>query len=250
MPGPDREFNGTTRFVLKRRLGEGGMGVVWEALDRERLTPVALKTLRTLAPETLLRFKHEFRALQDLSHPNLVSLGELIEEDGQWFFTMELVRGESLLAWVRRDDRFDEPRLRAAFAQLATGLAALHARGLVHRDVKPSNVLVAEDGRVVVLDFGVVAEVSTHEEGGGIVGTAAYMAPEQAAGGPVGAASDWYAFGAVLHQALTGMLPFSGRRTSENDRELPPPRRWSAAVPEDLDALVRSLLRQIGRAHV
>ncbi|HEX4456341.1 MAG TPA: serine/threonine-protein kinase, partial [Polyangia bacterium] len=221
MPGSDREFTGTTRFVLKRRLGEGGMGVVWEALDRERLTPVALKTLRNLAPETLLRFKHEFRALQDLAHPNLVSLGELIEEDGQWFFTMELVRGESLLSWVRPpslpSDKFDEARLRAAFAQLATGLAALHARGLVHRDVKPSNVLVAEDGRVVVLDFGVVAEVSAHEEGGGVVGTAAYMAPEQAAGGPLGAAADWYAFGAVLHQALTGVLPFSGRRTSEND---------------------------------
>jgi serine/threonine protein kinase len=266
VPGPDREFQGTTRFVLKRRLGEGGMGVVWEALDRERLTPVALKTLRTLAPETLLRFKHEFRALQDLAHPNLVSLGELIEEDGQWFFTMELVRGQSLLAWVRpgepgsnpdgnapgnaagnrlgNGDRFDEPRLRAAFAQLATGLAALHARGLVHRDIKPSNVLVAEDGRVVVLDFGVVAEVSAYEEGGGIVGTAAYRAPEQASGGAIGAAADWYAFGAVLHQALTGMLPFAGRRTGEGDREPPPPRRWSAAVPEDLDALTRALLRR------
>jgi hypothetical protein len=286
-----RDFQGTARFQLRRRLGEGGMGVVWEALDRERLTPVALKTLRSLAPDALYRFKHEFRALQDLAHPNLVSLGELIEEGGQWFFTMELVRGVSLLRWVRPADEldegeprartepsalsspaedaralsspateptaapaparvtgggFDEPRLRAAFAQLAEGLAALHARGLVHRDVKPSNVLVATGGRVVVLDFGVVADVSERGDGA-VVGTAAYMAPEQAAGGAVGPAADWYALGVVLYRALTGRLPFCGTRAAlaveKVTYEVTPPMAVAPDVPADLDALCRDLMR-------
>ena len=86
-------FPGTARFEVVRRIGAGGMGVVYEALDRERNTPVALKTLRHLTPDSLIRFKHEFRALQDLHHDNLVSLGELFEHRGRWFFTMELVRG-------------------------------------------------------------------------------------------------------------------------------------------------------------
>src|SRR5262252_5063954 len=99
-------FRGTRRFQILRRLGEGGMGVVYEALDRERETRVALKTLRTLDAEALLRFKHEFRALQDLEHPNLVSLGELIEEGGVWFYSMELIAGVDFLTWVRPlDDR-------------------------------------------------------------------------------------------------------------------------------------------------
>jgi serine/threonine protein kinase len=162
-----RAFVGTERFQLRRRIGEGGMGVVWEAHDKERLTTVALKTLRSLAPDALLRFKNEFRALQDVSHPNLVSLGELIEEGGQWFFTMELVRGVPLASWVRPYEGlpYDEARLRTAFAQLADGLQALHARGLLHRDLKPSNVLVSESGRVVLLDFGVVSELAAPPDG-------------------------------------------------------------------------------------
>src|SRR5262245_24056137 len=98
------EFRGTPRFELLRRLGEGGAGVVFEAFDRERGTRVALKTLRQLSPDRLLRFKDEFRALQDLTHPNLVSLGELIEDGGRWFYTMELVDGETFLAHVRPQD--------------------------------------------------------------------------------------------------------------------------------------------------
>ncbi|MDB4970453.1 MAG: Serine/threonine-protein kinase PknA [Myxococcales bacterium] len=292
----EREFEGTSRFQLKRRIGAGGMGVVWEAQDKERLTPVALKTLRTLSPDALLRFKNEFRALQDLSHPNLVALGELIEEGGQWFFTMELVQGTSLLRWVRPYDElaaseaevgateasapslvsageastvpaipsrvpsapattvnsFDEPRLRGAFAQLAQGLEALHARGLVHRDVKPSNVLVTDAGRVVVLDFGVVAETASRTDGV-VVGTAAYMAPEQAAGEPVGPAADWYALGTVLYQALTGRLPFEGRReeliSRKREAEPPSPRALCPAVPEDLEVLCKQLLRRAPAAR-
>src|SRR5439155_23477991 len=95
------EFRGTARFPVAARLGAGGMGRAYRAVDRERNTTVALKTLSTLSPDALARFKKEFRVLQDLRHPNLVSLGELIAEDGQWFFTMELVEGPDFLGYVR-----------------------------------------------------------------------------------------------------------------------------------------------------
>jgi serine/threonine protein kinase/tetratricopeptide (TPR) repeat protein len=236
------------RFVLKRRLGEGGMGVVYEAYDRELEMPVALKTLRAMEPQALLLFKNEFRALQDLKHPNLVGLGELIETSGMWLFTMELVHGVDLLRYVRPDDpfdydngptenlvtstklgpperseavgvmpvtgdrpaaTFDEPRLRHTLGQLAQAIHTLHQADKIHRDIKPSNILVADDGRAVVLDFGVVASASDDNQL--FVGTPSYMAPEQAAAQRVGPPADWYAVGVLLYQALTGQLPINGR---------------------------------------
>src|SRR6478735_151763 len=141
MEGAPVEFQGSDRFSLVRRLGEGGMGIVYEAIDRARGLHVALKTLRETSPETLLRLKTEFRALHELHHPNLVALGELVEQEGRWFFTMELVDGVDVLHWVRPPDArggFDEARLRAVLPQLVGALGALHRVGTVHRDVKPS----------------------------------------------------------------------------------------------------------------
>ncbi len=152
------EFGGTDRLAVVRRLGAGGMGVVYEVWDREREAPFALKTLRSLSPHRLSLFKNEFRALRGLSHRNLVTLGELVKDGGHWFFTMELVDGEHFLSWVcpkqpATGPRFDEERLREGLRQLAGGLCALHRCGKVHCDIKPSNVLVTRDGRIVVLDF-------------------------------------------------------------------------------------------------
>jgi serine/threonine protein kinase/tetratricopeptide (TPR) repeat protein len=301
------EFRGTQRFQVLSRLGQGGMGVVYEVYDRERSTKVALKTLRRLNADGLLRFKNEFRALQDLQHPNLVTLGELFEDLGQWFFTMELVRGESLLRYVRPgydeaqgDDpqavsgvagqerlgqaatllthasdlglsdpsgqvssdagpsirprvvdgggRFDEVRLRQALAQLCLGLSALHAAGKVHRDVKPSNIRVTAEGRVVLLDFGLVTDSAKEgaEDDAQVVGTTAYMAPEQAASKPVGPEADWYAVGVVVYAALTGRLPFTGARLEvllNKQRFEPLPPSAIATVPSDLDVLCADLLR-------
>ena len=145
------------RFVIGAMLGRGGMGVVYEVRDRERGADLALKTLLHTAPERLLAFKHEFRALQDLVHPNLVRLDELFEDDGRWFFTMERIRGVRFTDFVRPDG-LDEPRLRRGLEQLARGLQALHRADKVHRDVKPSNTLVESDGRVVLLDFGLIGD--------------------------------------------------------------------------------------------
>jgi len=200
--GLPAEFGGTERFEIRRRLGAGGMGVVYAAYDRERNAQVAIKTLRSLSPDRIARFKSEFRAVQGLSHPNLVAMGELLEAGGQWFFTMELVDGVDFARYVRpsSDDAtavsatehtprpqiaaLDEPRLRDAACQLARGLAALHAAGMIHRDVKPSNVRVTPEGRVVLLDFGLIRDArSVDSTDADMVGTVAYMAPEQAWGG-------------------------------------------------------------------
>jgi len=262
-PSRAPSFAGTARFEVLRRLGEGGMGVVYEALDRATGTRVALKTLHRATGEAIFRFKREFRALQGVRHPNLVGLGELFRDGGRWFFTMDLVVGTSFVSAVRGDahrafapddtlPRFvtpsvDEQRLRDAFAQLMRGLAALHAAGKVHRDVKPSNVLVRDDGRVVVLDFGLVrdcdAEQSTEAT---ILGTVAYMAPEQAAARPAGPEADCYAAGVMLYEALTGQLPFAEDAITvlarkQTARPLPP-RCLVPDVPADLDALCVALL--------
>lgn len=224
------------------------MGVVYEAEDREHKRIVALKTLRDLGPDALLRFKTEFRALQGLHHPNVVDLGELIEASGIWFFTMELVAGEDILSYVRPTaGQFDELRLRAALAQLASGLDAVHQLGLVHRDLKPSNIRVTPEGRVVVLDFGLVADTSDIDDADTVVGTAAYMAPEQAASKHVSPAADWYSVGVLLYEALTGALPFDGTLLevllAKQRREAESPSVHVDDLPVDLVSLCERALR-------
>jgi len=270
-------FEGNERFQVLSLLGRGGMGVVYEVYDRERQAKVALKTLNEGSPVELLRLKAEFRALQELEHPNLISLGELFEEQGQWFFTMELIEGESFIKYIRppedevggmflggdthedfhpgglpRPTRplFDEQRLRESLIQLSAALEALHGTNRVHRDIKPENVLVQGNGRVVLLDFGLVTQsdpgqlsvVHYHP-----VGTAAYMAPEQAASLQVGPEADWYAVGVLLFEALTGTPPFAGTFNqillAKHAQTVPHPRDLNASVPEDLDALCMALLQ-------
>jgi serine/threonine protein kinase len=232
------------RYELVRRIGSGGMGVVYTALDRERGRRVALKTLRKLDASSLYRLKNEFRAAAGIMHPNLVTLHELVSEGDQWFITMEYVEGVRFSQHVRSDMAegreetehgagaaadsvtqtdtlqpasapvLDPLRLQSALVQLVNGVQALHAAGKLHRDLKSSNVLVTRSGRVVILDFGLASDRSpslvdaTLEDG--ILGTPAYMSPEQAAGRTATAASDWYAVGVMLYEALTGRLPFLG----------------------------------------
>ncbi len=238
------------RLRIERRVGEGGMGVVYEAFDQQRGTRVALKTLSRLDAESVYRLKSEFRSLVDVSHANLCRLFELFSDGGDWFFTMELVHGARFDRWVRPSGALDEARLRAALGELIDGVGAIHAAGKLHRDLKPSNVLVAEDGRVVVLDFGLVAD---HEGGvgqtvadGSVAGTPFYMAPEQARGHAATVASDFYAIGVMLFEALTGRAPFEGRpgevMAEKQHADAPDPRGLAADAPRDLATLCHALL--------
>ena len=240
------------RFRLVRTLGAGSMGVVYEAEDLDHERRVALKALRHVSADMLYRLKREFRALAEIRHPNLVALHELVVGEIP-FFTMDLVLGVDLLTYVRSregsDAAYDEVRLRDAMRQLARGIAALHEARKIHRDVKPSNVLVTADGRVVLVDFGLVVESEASSRGSqrGAVGTVAYMAPEQCVGqGRLTPAADWYAFGAVLYEALTGRKPFEGssaRVIVEKQSRAPrSPSSVATATPKDLDALCTALM--------
>ncbi|HEX8794638.1 MAG TPA: protein kinase [Polyangiaceae bacterium] len=233
------------RFELLRELGRGGMGTVYEAIDRETGGRVALKRLTSKDVDVLALFKREYRALRDIHHPNLVGLGELFCEEGQWSFSMDLVDGPDFLEYVRRDGE----RLRAALLQLAQGLAALHAANRVHRDIKPPNVLVRKDGQVVILDFGLVAGLDADEDvtrDGGMVGTPGYMAPELVLGEQLTPESDLYSVGVMLFEALTGRKPFEGSAmdmmTAKVEGEAPSPRSVAPDVSDDLDALAKRLL--------
>jgi len=272
------------RFAIGRQLGSGGMGVVYEAVDLETERRIALKTLHKADPQSLYLLKREFRALSGLSHRNLVRLGELHCEQQHWYFTMELVDGSNFRDYVRgagtsgseldladtvecvsdlvdvssvsvragpSGPRYDEERLRHALLGLAEGLQALHAAGRVHRDVKPSNVLVESDGRVVLLDFGLsrsIAMVDADSTARDLAGTVAYMAPEQAGCEEIGPPADWYAVGVMLFEALTGTLPFVGAEvqvlTEKRRRESDPSSSLIGDVPPDLDALCQWLLRR------
>jgi len=238
------------RLRVRRRIGEGGMGVVYEAHDEHRRGSVALKTLTRLDAHGVYRLKQEFRSLADVLHPGLCRLHELFSE-GEWFFTMELVEGESFDRWVRPDARLDESRLRAALPQICDAVAAIHAAGKLHRDLKPSNLRVTPRGRVVVLDFGLVADESLGGIGqtvqdDSVSGTPAYMAPEQAAGRAASPSSDGYALGAMLFEALTGARPFEGRRgemLAAKQREAAPRvHQLCDQAPPDLAALCDALL--------
>ncbi|HTB77703.1 MAG TPA: protein kinase, partial [Polyangiaceae bacterium] len=245
-PAPTRMVG--ERFALVRKIGEGAFGLVYEAEDRVDGGRVALKMLRQLGPEWPDRFKREFRSLRDLDHPHVVQLFELFFLDGRWCFTMELLDGVHLVAHLRdpsRGEVVDPKRVRTAFAQLASALASLHALGKVHRDVKPSNVFVTRDGRVVLLDFGLVTDVAVRElTRSRIVGTPSYMAPEQATQGEVGPPADMYAMGAMLYEVLTGKPPFSGdARWVLLDKLSARPVPMPESGPKDLAALAVSLLQ-------
>jgi len=246
-------------YELVREIGRGGFGVVYEGRHIQRHDRVALKTLptgingpsQTLNDvERLHKFRQEFRALSEVNHPNLVGMQTLEVDGNQWYFTMDLVDGFRFLDYVRPNDQLDENRLRAALPQLVEGIMALHERGIVHRDLKPSNVLVNTEGRVVILDFGLAAELEQQVDrtlSMQFSGTPRYAAPEQAAGIRT-MATDWYALGVMLYQALTGASPFSGasalQMILEKQSNDAPTLAGNAEVPQDLAGLVDRLLQR------
>jgi hypothetical protein len=239
---PDGVLGG--RFLLRRILGEGAFGLVYEAEDRKHGRRVALKLLRRAQQGWLYRFKREFRVLHEMAHPNLVALDELFFLEDHWFFTMEMLDATH---FPGRTDGLTI--LRSRLRQVFEGLAFLHAANITHRDIKPSNVLVTREGRVVLVDFGLVTEESSEDTSvaSAVVGTPVYMAPEQAAARKVGSPADVYAVGVMLYELLTGLTPIKGSPlqilAEKQTREPPPPIAVAPSVPEDLNELCVQLLR-------
>jgi eukaryotic-like serine/threonine-protein kinase len=203
------------RYELEHVVGSGGMSTVYCALDTMLERHVALKILHDQYggdPEYVERFRREARAVAQLSHPNIVTVIDRGEEDGKQFIVFELIEGENLKELVDRGGPMPVRRVLEVGLEVGRALAFAHAQGLVHRDVKPQNVLLNGDGQAKVTDFGIVRSLDAvgHTETGTVLGTSHYIAPEQARGERVDAQTDVYSFGVVLYELLTGEVPYPG----------------------------------------
>ena len=243
------------RYRLEEVIASGGVAIVWRAFDEHLARPVAVKLLHPHHagdPTVVERFQREARSAAGLSHPNVVRIYDVGREDGLVWLVMELVEGPSLRDVLAPREPLDPSVVTAIGEQVARALAAAHARGLVHRDIKPANILVASDGTVKVTDFGIAKALGTDEtltSTGTVMGTAAYVAPEQLETSDVDARADVYALGVVLYEALLGRPAFSGDTPAATAAmrltyELVPPRRVRRDVPEELDAIVTRATRR------
>jgi eukaryotic-like serine/threonine-protein kinase len=241
------------RYRLERPLGQGGMASVYLGHDTELDRPVAIKLLaENLAgdEEFRRRFVREARLAARLSHPNVVSVYDAGEDDGRPYIVMEHVDGETLADVLARRGRLPPDEARELAAQAANGLAHAHEAGLVHRDIKPQNLILRRDGTVKIADFGIArAAETTITQTGTVLGTAAYLAPEQALGEEVTAAADVYSLGAVLYELLTGRPPFEFESLADladqqRGMEITPVRELAPDVPPELeDVVMRCLAR-------
>jgi serine/threonine protein kinase len=242
------------KWVIFKELGRGGMGRVYLAQEELTGRQAALKILAAeLAQEIgfLQRFQREIETLSRLDHPNIVRFYESGYENGLYFYAMEFVEGLSLEQIIEKQGRLPWEDVLEIALQVTPALRHVHDHGIIHRDIKPSNLLLNTSGKIKLTDFG-IAKVfaSTHLTAtGGIVGTAEYLSPEQAAGKIVGKRSDLYCFGCVLYALLTGRTPFTGNtyvellhkhRYGQFDR----PQKYVTEIPHELDELVCQLLEK------
>jgi len=250
-------------------ISAGGMGEVYRASDTKLGRDVALKVLPAEMahdPERLVRFRREAKALAQLDDPNIVTIHSVEESDGVHFLTMQLVEGQPLDRLIPAGGLPVEQIVEIARA-LADALAAAHEKGIVHRDLKPANVMVSSEGRVKVLDFGLAKDVRAAELGGAtltsvsqtevgvVMGTPAYMSPEQASGRPLDPRTDIFSLGVVLHEMATGRRPFDGDSSAELISAIlrdtaPPVTDLRPDLPSDLARIIRRCLEKDPRHRV
>jgi serine/threonine-protein kinase len=258
--GPDAQVERSGTWVFAGRyevlslLGVGGMGSVYRVFDRELEEVVALKVIRrdlVGEPGIVDRFRREVKLARRVTHRNVARVYDLGEAEGQRYFTMEYVDGPSLAREIERGV-LDLAAVLRIGAELADALATAHAAGVIHRDLKPDNVIVASDGRVVVTDFGIARSLASPSSratlAGSLIGTPVYMAPELVAGkGPADARSDVFAVGVILYEALTGELPWSGPNDmviaiARLNQEATPLRALRPDVPAALEDLIHACI--------
>src|SRR4051794_16536673 len=241
----DKVFD--NRYRVVRKLGTGGMANVYLAEDQELGRRVAIKMLddrHAQDDQFVERFRREAKNAAGLSHPNIVSIYDRGEAEGTYYIAMEYLDGSTLKELINKRGPTPVKIAIGYTKQILAALGFAHRNGIVHRDIKPHNVLVDGDGRLKVTDFGIARSGSSQmTEVGSIIGTAQYLSPEQARGSSVGPGSDIYSVGVVLYEMLTGEVPFTGDTPLEIAMKhlsaIPdPPSRRNAAVPRDLDLIV------------
>ena len=240
------------RYRLVELLGQGGMATIFRAVDTQLGRDVAVKLLRPeylRDPDFSSRFRQEAQAAASLTHPNVVTVYDYGEDPSGPYIVMELIDGEDLATIIRRSGALPPRQAARIAAAVARALAAAHARGLVHRDVKPGNVLIGRDGQVKVVDFGIARAVAEAQVTlpGTTLGSVHYFSPEQARGEPATESSDIYSLGIVLYELLTGVRPWEGDSAASVGLArltgpAPDPVAVRPSVPPDLAAITRKAL--------
>jgi serine/threonine-protein kinase len=238
-------------FEIGRELGRGGMAAVFLAHEISLDRKVAIKVM---SPGLLMgdgmidRFKREAITIAHLNHPNIVSCYSVRQAEGLHFFVMRYIRGRSLEQLIHEAGKLPVPIVRSILCQVGSALTYAHRSRVVHRDIKPANILIDEDGNAVVTDFGIakVAELPGHTNTGALVGTPAYMSPEQCSGAEVSGASDQYSLGAVAYEMVAGVAPFTGSTLTvmqaQVDHTPPPIREHCPDCPAELEAAILRML--------
>lgn len=243
------------KYQIRRELGSGAMGVVYEAFDPSIERVVALKTIRRdqiegeEGADAVARFQREAKAAGRLNHPNIVAIYEFGEDAGTMYIAMEFVAGRELKNYFEGNQRFEIKEVVRIMGQLLEALDYSHLNGVVHRDIKPANIIILPDGQVKVADFGIARiESSQYTQAGTVLGTPAYMSPEQFMGQIVDGRSDIFSAGVVLYQFLTGERPFTGGATTIMHKVLnehpPAPSLLSVQVPKLFDTVIRKAMEK------